>query len=94
MLRTSALRFDVTSEKGLAILLDRTVQLGPSGCAQLMESVWTGPIATQPEVQRFATLADAVQTKFWAHRVETLLRSNDLSFDRRFNDIAAVAGQI
>jgi hypothetical protein len=89
MLRASALPFNVRSERGICILLDRTIQLGPAGCAKLLEKSWA-KVGALPEAKRFEVLFDDVRAKFWSHRVRTLLESDQLSFDVVFDDIAAV----
>lgn len=94
MLRRAALPFDVRSEKGLCVLLDRTVQLGPAGCAKLLERAWPTATRALDEPRRFAILSEAVQKSFWAHRVRKLLERNDLSYDVQFDDVEAVASSL
>lgn len=90
MLRAAAIPFGVSSEKGVCILLDRSIQLGPGGCAKLLARAWVN--AKQiPEAKRFEILYDAVRTKFWSHRVRDLLEDDAFSFDVTFDDIAMVA---
>jgi hypothetical protein len=84
MIMQAAIPFDVSSQKGLCVLLDRSVQLGPAGCARLLRAVWGDSQQTAPEQQRFEALYRNVQEKAWSHRMRKILDSSDISFDVRY----------
>jgi len=76
----------VRSQKGLCVLLDRAVQLGVAGCQRLVRVAW-GPTrdAAEREAQSFRSLYRRVEDKSWAHRVERILESQDLSFELQYD---------
>jgi hypothetical protein len=75
--------YEVCSEKGLCILMDRCVQMGRGGCKKLLgkhiadKSEWS-------EDKRFNYLYAKVKKYSWAHRVRKIMESNDLSWQKKF----------
>jgi hypothetical protein len=70
----------VMSEKGLAILLDRYVDLGKKGYGALFRNMpsWSS------EREWFELLYERNSTKEWAFRLRTLLDSEQVSWFKRF----------
>lgn len=85
MLERVARPYAIRSQKGLCVLLDRSVQLGPAGCARLVRQVWGAQRARgEREDQSFARLYRHVRDRPWAHRMRAILAARELSFDVRF----------
>jgi hypothetical protein len=84
VIKQAALPFRVCSQKGLCVLLDRSVQLGPAGCARLLATIW-GQRLEAPEPARFQLLYQSVHEKSWSHRMRKILDSPDISFDLQYD---------
>jgi peptidoglycan hydrolase-like protein with peptidoglycan-binding domain len=83
MLVRTAIPFDVRSQKGLTILMDRSVQLGVSGCGKLMERYCEG-MTGLPEWEMFEHLYSEVRTRGWSHRLRKLIDSDEVSWYTRY----------
>ena len=84
MLRRSARPYGICSEKGLTILLDRTVQLGGGGCRKLLDRYCKG-LKGRPEPELFAHLYSKIKGRSWAHRTHKLMQSDEVSWYRTFD---------
>ncbi len=85
MLRRSAIPYGIESETGLTILLDRSIQLGPSGCAKLIRRCWKDREGrTEPELFALLYALALRGERIWAHRVRKLMDSDEISWSKRF----------
>jgi hypothetical protein len=81
MLRKVAKDIGVRSEKGLAILLDRCIQLGVTGCWNLVKPLLVdGSNLPCGEREFFDRLYAKVKGKPWSHRTRKLMDSNRISW--------------
>ncbi len=84
MIRKSAIPYNITSQKGLAILFDRSVQMGTSGCRSLMDS-YLASKKEWSEEEKFDYLYRKVQDRGWSHRLRKLIDSREeLSYYEMF----------
>lgn len=85
MLERVAKVYNVKSQRGLTILMDRSVQLGVGGCATLMKTYFKSVPAGMTEQEMFETLYQKVKDRGWAHRLKTLLTCDSLSWNLVFD---------
>lgn len=83
MIRKSAIPYGVKTEAGLAILFDRSVQLGPTGCRKLLDR-YLKRRKHLPEYEMFKYLYHKVKDRRWAHRMQKLIYDGDVSFMKKF----------
>jgi len=79
MLERTARKFGITSQKGLTILMDRSVQLGVEGCGDLLER-YCDRLIGRPEWEIFEYLYSRVKSRGWSHRLRKLIDSDDVSW--------------
>jgi len=79
MLKRTAKPFGIVSQKGLTILMDRSVQLGVSGCGKLMER-YCKDLIGRPEWEIFEHLCRKVKSRGWSHRLKKLMASDEISW--------------
>lgn len=83
MLIKSAIPYNICSEKGLCILFDRSVQMGTSGCASMLNKHLNGK-NNMSEEARFNYLLSKYSNVHWSHRIRSLIQSNELSFFKKY----------
>jgi hypothetical protein len=90
MVRKVAKLYGISSEKGLTILLDRSIQMGVGGCFSLLEQNMGKAKAEQrmrssiEEAAFFQRLYEMVRTSSWSHRTRKIIENLDLSFNKQY----------
>jgi len=84
MLKKTAIPFGFKSQKALTILVDRSIQLGPTGCKNLIKRHIKGK-ENWSEPDFFDYLYKKVRSRGWSHRLKKLIASDELSWYRIYD---------
>ena len=84
MVTKTAIPYNFKSQKALTILVDRSVQLGTSGCRNLIKKHISGK-ENWSEPDFFDYLYKKVKSQGWAHRLRKLIAMDDISWYRVYD---------